>query len=101
MSSESQEKKDVIKALECCVSEDRRTGGCNKCPYMNHDEACKSIKKVITNAIKRYRDENEALKSYIGGDSSEIEQYCNGFIAGKESEKKKKLVQFELYPPLK
>ena len=94
------EEERAIKALECCAGANT-SDACRCCPYEDSEGNCKNMKKTVLEIVKKYRDENEALKSYPGITESEVEQYCNGFIAGKSAERRKMRVVFEPFPPLK
>lgn len=63
--------KDIVKALECCISDDdgTRERPCKGCPLLQNDSCSNSLRKYALDLIYRQKEEIEFLRKTIGKNS--------------------------------
>ena len=83
------EEYEAVKALESCASA-VTADDCRGCPYATSDEKCDQMKSKVVAVLKKYKERTAELETIVNAlkknnicKGSEMEQYCNGFAAGK------------------
>lgn len=83
------EEYEAVKAIEVCASA-ITADDCEGCPYATNDEKCDNMKNKVVAVLKKYKERTDELETIVDAlrknnicKGSEMEQYCNGFAAGK------------------